>query len=84
MAALLYRSIIAAYAFVLVDALMNHFISNQFSYIYLLLFLNVSQKCEWDESNTKLLKGPIIVKTDSGRGRLAATMQSVNFREKMW
>jgi len=50
------------------------------SEIYLPLFLNSSQQCEWNEDN-KLMKGAIIIKTDSGQDRLAAMMNSVEFQE---
>ena len=53
------------------------------SQIYLPLFPNCSSTIERDD-NGNLLKGPIIIKTDSGQGRLAATLDSVKFRESMW
>lgn len=46
------------------------------------LFPNVSPECVRDE-NRKLLRGPIVTKVDSGQGRLVATVEAQEFREKM-
>ena len=53
------------------------------SQFYLHLFPNCSSTIKRDD-NKKLLQGPIIVKTDSGQGRLAATLDIVKILESMW
>ena len=50
--------------------------------VYLPLYPNCVQKCKWIDN--KLIEGPIIIKTDSGQDRLAATLSSVESRERMW
>ena len=50
--------------------------------VYLPLYPNVSKKTKRD-ANGMFLSGPVIFKTDSGQGRLSATWESVNFRERM-
>ena len=51
-------------------------------YIYLSLFPNCSSTIKQDD-NGKLLQRPIIVKTDSGQGRLTETLDSMKFCESM-
>ena len=50
--------------------------------VYLLLYPNIHPTTERDESG-KFLRGPIIIKTDSGQGRLNASFKSIAFYEKM-
>ena len=50
--------------------------------VYLPLYPNLSPVTKRD-ANGKFLRGPIIIKTDSGQGRLSATLQSVEFRERL-
>ena len=50
--------------------------------VYLPLYPNCGKIVERDD-NGVFLRGPIILKTDSGQGRLVATFSSLNFREQM-
>ena len=50
--------------------------------VYLPLFPNVSKTTTRDE-NGVFLSGPVVFKTDSGQGRLSATWDSLEFRERM-
>ena len=50
--------------------------------VYLPLYPNCQKDVERDE-NGKLIACSIILKTDSGQGRLVATFSSIEFRERM-
>ena len=50
--------------------------------VYLPLYPNVCKETKRD-ADGKFLCGPVIFKTDSGQGRLAATWESLEFRERM-
>ena len=50
--------------------------------IYLPLYPNCQKDVERDD-NGMFLRGPIVLKTDSGQGRLVATFSSLEFRERM-
>ena len=50
--------------------------------IYLPLYPNCQKDVERDD-NGVFLRGPIILKTDSGQGRLVAIFSSLEFRERM-
>ena len=50
--------------------------------VYLPLYPNCQKHVERDD-NGVFLRGPIILKTDSGQGRLVATFSSIEFRERM-
>ena len=75
------------FVFERVGVLMHNYSNNwyiNFIFIcFLPLFPNRSSTIKRDD-NGKLLQSPIIVKTDSGQGRLAATLDIVKIRQSMW
>ena len=48
---------------------------------YLRLYPNIAPKFEWD--GDKLVKGPVMIKTDSGPGRQCKSERSIKFRSDM-
>ena len=50
--------------------------------VYVPLYPNVSPTVTYDDKG-KLLEGPVIFKTDSGQGRLSATFENLEFKERM-
>ena len=50
--------------------------------VILLLYPNIGKTLVRDE-NGVLVTGPILIKTDGGPGRLRATFESIDFREKL-
>ena len=49
--------------------------------LYLKLYPNIAPRFEWD--GDKLVRGPIMIKSDSGQGRQCKSERSIKFREDM-
>ena len=61
------------------DALLNDYINQ----VILPLYPNISKTAAFDQTTGKLLHGPVILKLDSGPGRIVASYDSITRREAL-